>query len=431
MFDFLKIFRKKEPEPKTEKVKLSELENFAKKIETEEMSVVYGKIRSIQDKLTGLLKELNKASENLKDARFTKDMDQRLEKRVLVARENLADKGVFFSTNLLEKKFEINDWESVLEFHKKYKTSFNELNAILLKHAPFIKVGFNREIIALSGLFKKISLAMTELEKEIKENHEVFEVTSKLTHNSRLLFETWQGIEKARKDIQTKKKELDDLNKSRQTLGEKLTEIKNSEKYKAAESAKKRISEIEKEILAIKIEIRNETNILNKALKKYLYAKGDLLNKNQKELAEMFSDEPLNCVIGGNLPEIKIVLEDMQKMIQEKQIELDEKTSEKVNDSMESIFQIFEQSIKKFESVSKEKKALMEKIESQKDEQYEETLKTIEVSKKWSSLLEEKIFEITKKETEYAKIFESTKTNVLETLKNRFDIDLTINTDQI
>ena len=79
-----------------------------------------------------------------------------------------------------------------------------------------------------------------------------------------------------------------------------------------------------------------------------------------------------------------------------------------------------------FNENSEDDPEILKKLEDLQDTELEETKKNLEVSKKWSSLLEDKVDEISSKSESYEKSFESMKKEVIETLKNKFEINLII-----
>ncbi len=426
MFNFLKWFKKKEPEIKEQTIKLEDFESLIQDLEQKEFADIYDKSNKIKSKISAYFKEISKIAHNLKESKITTDIDPRLKKRILIGRDNLADKCVFISKRFLDSNFEIKNWDNLVEFKEKNWKALKELTNLLSKHGEFVKLAFKKQMLELNNIFKNISLKLKELEGIVGEKQEKANAIISLKKDAKRLIHLKKQIEKSKKELEEQNKELESLHKNKEILTAKIKEIENSSQFKEKISTEHQISELKREQERLKLELRHKANALNKALRKYLHYYGELLDKEKIKIIEGYIHEPMEGMKLDKSKEIIEIIKDVKKLIEKNKLKFDEKTKQKIFEIIDKAPTLFEEYKSKIEKIEDEIKNLRLKLEKFQDNDYENAVETLKVSEKWDKEIEKEILNLKNKIKNLESEFKTLKMKVLEKLNKPFDIKVVI-----
>ena len=156
MFDFLKIFKKKKEESEEVEIELNNLEKWINEKKEEKFSRIKKKAEEIVKNLKDSHKELLEISKQLDKEKLTKDMDPRLERKVIDAKNNLVRRTSFVAKKFLEIKTNFEKWEDLIEYKKDIQEQSKKFGSSMYKIMGAANIGFKKEVSSVDNISKRI-----------------------------------------------------------------------------------------------------------------------------------------------------------------------------------------------------------------------------------------------------------------------------------
>lgn len=350
MLNFLKkLFAKQEISE--EKIELGKLNNWL----DDKTKPLFGDLNdSINQIINRINDEKEKVTENLKTLENAKLQNPKIPERVKTIMEgNRAAfiKKVTFFFN--DTDMEYNDYNEILEKCNKIKNEIDSLGKGTVRSYQVLNEFFAREIENIAINIKKIENYSKDIKNLIKNSkisniekikNAVSDIQNKISLKEKYSIE----LENNKKDFQS--------NKNKKTeIENKINEIKSSQDYKIYENLLVEQNNFESKLSEIENKVFHDFSALEKALKKY----AKIAFENEKLILEYLSS-PIKALIADSNLEIIKILNNLEKVIVGKELELDAKKSEK------TLIKIKELSNEYFINTQKNYKKLIEKLNERK-----------------------------------------------------------------
>lgn len=265
----------------------------------------------IMNDTEGLLTELkNKGS----DKKYSNSLKDKFSDRSREALRSITKPGMNYS--------EMEDFFKKL---KKANEKIENIDIKELRHLREFKADMNKIVMKTKLMDKWIK----NFEKALEKNN-ILKKVDEIKNNT-------NKIEESQERIKSAKEKIRNIEHSIAKQREVIENYKiNYEKTKKYEEMKERILEYESEMSIIRQKINTEFGVLEKPLRKFLYIKKDMTIHNRNLITKYIENSgEAFLVIDRN--EIKNILENLIESFENKEIEIDEKRLEKINDLARSL----------------------------------------------------------------------------------------------
>lgn len=405
MFDFLKVFKKKKPVIK-EELSLEDLKIRIKEMREKKINSIKEDVQKNVSVIESNFKELLEFSKKFEKSELTKEMDPRLQQKVIGGRYNVVRKISLAAKKFFEIKQKIKNWNEIVEYEKDISEVFKKCeSSSLMKSMGVANLGFKGEVSKTDSLLKKIKGSIKDLKDIIYENEDEMEALIEIENNLEKIEEKKSSIEKMMSELEENKNDLKNLTEKQENLSKEIEKMKNSKEYNEKISIEKELERLDIERKKLDRNIRNKVNFTSKALKKYLHYSKPLLKKEVIDLIERYMENPERILNSDKSSKILSILDDAKKLIVTDNIKFDSKTKQKVISEIQELPEIFKNFKEEMDNISKDK---MEKKEKLKN--FENI--NLENKKKELKIMEEKIKTLKDEIRELNNNLEKTKNNL-------------------
>ncbi len=391
MFDFLKIFTKKKPTIE-EELSLEDLKIRINEMRKKKINSIKEDAQKIVSKIESNFKELLEFSKTFEKSKLTKEMDPRLQQKVIGGRYNVVRKISLAAKKFFEIKQKMKNWNEIVEYEKSISEVFKKCeSSSLMKSMGVANLGFKGEVSKTDSLLKKIKGSIKDLRDIIYENEKEMEALIEIKNNIEKIEEEKSSIEKMTSELEENKNGLKNLTEKQEILSKEIEKMKNSKEYNEKISIEKELERLDIERKKLDRNIRNKVNFTSKALKKYLHYSKPLLKKEIIDLIERYMENPERILNSDKSSKILSILEDAKKLIVSDNIKFDSKTKQKGISEIQKLPKIFQNFKKEMDNISKDKRERKEKLKNFKNINLENKKDELKVTEEKMETLKDEI----------------------------------------
>jgi len=293
---------------KQKEIQLSEVQKIIKDLIELRHKQTLSEIKSIQNQLSPLIKDLSNIVHNLeKDDLNVDDIDKHLRIIVVRGKKQVIDIIKKESSSLPE----ISSFDDALGMSNVLNQKLKKIGDVLGRQTRVIHIFAKKYAEEL----KQILANMNSFNNEIQKLTSNFQITQSSFDEIVQLLEEIKNI---RKDSNTKKDRVSDFEDTVNSSQEKIKELeKNIEKIKSTSEynefikMKKNLSIFEDTRHQIKDEIAEQFTKISRPLSRYEYASS--LDKDQKSLLSDLINDPFVALTSTNKDSIIIIIENVRK----------------------------------------------------------------------------------------------------------------------
>ncbi|MCD6575582.1 MAG: hypothetical protein J7K73_00285 [Nanoarchaeota archaeon] len=423
MFKFLsKIFKKKKEVPEKKKVTENEVSKLIDEIEKNLFEKHESEAKKVSKNFERIRENLKEIADKLRAEEIGFEIDPNLKKKVMSARDNVADKLEYLFNH--SSKVEATDWNKFSELRDKTYHLLEEIKDILSKKGELIKIGFKKERGMLDETGANLATILSRMDEILNENLSKLTSINEARENIVRLKELNEQIKKTKEKLSEKEKELQDLRKNQNLVKEKLREIEKSSQFMRKKEIENELKTLVEEELKLESDVKSNLNFIIKGIKKYIHFYGGFLSKEDLKQIKEFIENPTEIILEGREEKIIKILPEVKKLIEEEKIKFDEKTKARILEDINKM-PIELSSLKDtIRNIKTEQERLAREFEEIDINEYDNLKETLKVSNQWIKKLENEIPELKKRIEEKEEKVDDIKYEILNLIKENFGIEV-------
>ena len=362
---FERIFGKikKEPEKatasETSKINFRELARLLDERSEEFSRPIIKKSEEIRSEIQNSLSSLKKNLEILEKTKYPEDIDPRIESIVSGNRTSLISRLQSMTSSFnLPTKIDIN---TLPEFYERCIEIFNETSNKSVRNFKIVKRVFDREASVILQDLKNLDKQFAELRKMISD----FENSSLsiIKNDFEDFLKRYKMISEMENEIIALQKKTKELKEEEESVTKELDKLTNSKEFIEFSTLIDTEKKIEGDIKGLNFEIIQTLSPIEKSFKKFKRITSD---SKLVKMTDFYLNSPLDALLpNNNLENTRMILNEIRKMIESGEVELDQKKKEKTLEIIKDIShgKVLEKSIENLKKLKKDKEIVETRLD--------------------------------------------------------------------
>ena len=319
MFSKLKSLFLKEKEPQEEEIAIEELPEKLDQREKEALDETLKKAQDIRKRMTGTIRGFDEHFAKLKDAELqNKNIPQRAMQIMEGNREAYIKRTKDFIDGL---DLDFDDMESIGYFLKSFQKEIDALNKTNMKSYAILQEFLGNETAKIASQTRQLDSAAKDLQALISPE----ELTG--IGKAKEAYLAWrresEQKDSLQKDIEAKRKELEELKKKKASTIEKLEELKDSRGYTEYKGLKTNRDEAQANIVRLETELEQKVLAIESGLKKYSRI------ALEPKIVEELRSSPVRILL-DKPDEAARAIEELKKNVEQDKIDMKDRKKQKI-----------------------------------------------------------------------------------------------------
>jgi len=246
------------------------------------------------------------------------------------------------------------EFSDLVKFSEKFDRILGDFEKSIAKNHHVMLEFFVKEATAVSTNVKNIDKLTKDIKKTLDENKitDLEKIKGKLGEVKKRI----NDVDESKRKIEEEREALNSESNDISTKKYEIEKLKESEQYSEFLSLTGHTQNLEKEFASIQSEVNHSFSEVGTALKKY-----SNLNKSNK-LVKSYLEEPIKTLIEDRALNIKTIVADTKKEINDNRIDLKDKKREKTLKELENLTEDY---FKNFLEIHRDLKEKMAEAKSQ------------------------------------------------------------------
>jgi len=360
-----KFFSKKEKKiekPNEEVLNIEKTSEFLKKKYNENFQILNFEVKKFYEEIQVTLGNFKESLSNLEKANFNESLDSVSLQMANSQRKSFINKMKIMISQL-NKPID-SSLDSIIEYQSSSLLSIKEADERAVKEFIMFEQLLN-ESKTVFKIFKSIFKTTENLTNLVSEKKDFLKIIGDAENELECLKKNIEYIKNEKKEIDDHNKKLAELNKKRESEEENMKKLERSDEWKEFNRLIEREEELDSNLAEVRNNISQNFSKIEKPLRKFQYlVKVDKEEIDDKKMLNRYLDSPIDTLIETeNFSFIKSTLERVKHSISSDSIDVKDKNKALSEIDGMIAHDIFEELVKKHNSMKEGMKKLEKDIE--------------------------------------------------------------------